>query len=340
MASVGLKGVIATEIRLNASDGVEIACQVWSNTAHLKSSSLPKRILCLHGFLDNCKTFYYMAPYIVSNATVPVILVAIDFPGHGKSSHKALDSPPMMVINDLCYYVREAVRSLGWDQSDASNAFSPIALVGHSLGSIIALLYAATFPEHIDKLVLLDGYGPDNYEIFSSYLDQQLEPKPKSLLTERLQRHVQQRYNRNEAKKKTKSYKSIEDAVHARCRTAELSPGSQWISKAAALELVKRAVVVDIEKRVRFRHDSRLHLPPIMLNTIEQVDNYWRSVVCKTLWLRAKNGWPFPASVLERAEAQLQELCRVEYLEGSHHFHADPDTAESVAFAVVRFLSG
>jgi pimeloyl-ACP methyl ester carboxylesterase len=396
------------EIRLTCSDGIEIAGQRWTNSSEISSSisisdsissvssisstsandgmsrldarrrinrqQISTRILCVHGFLDNCRSFHLLAPFLVSRMT-NVELVALDYPGHGLSSHKSMDSPPTMIINDLCYYVREACQSLQWGGGKDGS----FILIGHSLGSIISLIYAATFPEDVQKLILLDGYGPDNYDMFAIYMMQhqqqqqqqqqrnnkQQSPtllsirRPKSMVTERIQRHVRQRYNRNallvQGKRRTdtpkRTYPNIHVAVQARRRTAELSPGSQWISTPAALEMVKRAVVVvavvggnehehephndDEQQPVQFIHDPRLHLPPLMLNTMEQVDVYWKQVQCPTLWLRADDGWPFPKAMLDRAEQHLT-LGHVQYLPGSHHFHADPDSADAVAHAIWR----
>lgn len=35
-----------------------------------------------------------------------------------------------------------------------------ISIIGHSLGGGIGFMYAALFPEHVDKLVSLDIVGP------------------------------------------------------------------------------------------------------------------------------------------------------------------------------------
>lgn len=342
--------LIVEEIRLSCSDGIEIAGQRWTKTVDrivtvkdigTKTHSV-QRVLCLHGFLDNCRSFHFLAPYLVSRLE-NVELIALDFPGHGLSSHRSMDSPPMMIINDLCYSIREACRSLEWEDEG-------FVLIGHSLGSIISLMYAATFPEHVQKLILLDGYGPDNYDMFAMYMEQnktvesQSSSRPKSSAAERIQRHVRQRYKRNveanraDLNKPKRSYKNILAAVQARLRTAELSPGSQWISRTTALELVQRAVEEDEHGKVRFIHDARLHIPPLLLNTLDQVDAYWNQIQCPTLWLRAFDGWPFPKVFLDRAEVQLGDLGKVHFLPGSHHFHADPDSADAVACAVLTYI--
>jgi pimeloyl-ACP methyl ester carboxylesterase len=93
-------------------------------------------------------------------------LVALDLPGHGLSSHKSDDGPPL-VLAESVFYVAEAVRQLQWWpqevmnkpelQENSSISQPRFTLVGHSMGAGISCLYAAAFPEQVDKLVLLEG---------------------------------------------------------------------------------------------------------------------------------------------------------------------------------------
>jgi pimeloyl-ACP methyl ester carboxylesterase len=78
-------------------------------------------------------------------------VVAIDFPGHGLSSHKSIDGPPALLAESI-FYVNEALHQLAWDHET-----KPFTLIGHSMGAAIACLYAAAFPEQINKLILLEG---------------------------------------------------------------------------------------------------------------------------------------------------------------------------------------
>lgn len=144
------------QITLLCSDGIKLAAESWSSPMMVRETQ-PKHVLCLHGWMDNCRSFHYLAPAIVEHfanrideLATPCKVVALDFPGHGLSSHKSLDGPPTLFA-DAIFYVNEAVNQLKWDKSE------PFTLIGHSMGSAVACLYAAAFPEHIGKLVLLDG---------------------------------------------------------------------------------------------------------------------------------------------------------------------------------------
>lgn len=48
-----------------------------------------EKIIALHGWQDNCGTFDELIPLITTKA----VIVAVDFPGHGRSSHLPVGIP-------------------------------------------------------------------------------------------------------------------------------------------------------------------------------------------------------------------------------------------------------
>lgn len=203
--------VTPTDFTLTCSDGIQLAAQVWKPVAvqppptTTTTSGRTRKILCVHGWMDNCRSYHYLAPTVLqrilmnaatttaathendddSSSDDPVVeIVTIDLPGHGWSSHKSLDGPPIH-ITDYVYYIAEAIQQLQWsatptngivngassngsssgnhpndegnDQHPSTPNDSEIVLVGHSMGAAICCMYAATFPEQIHKLVLLEG---------------------------------------------------------------------------------------------------------------------------------------------------------------------------------------
>jgi pimeloyl-ACP methyl ester carboxylesterase len=358
---------------------------------HTSHESL--RILCLHGFMDNCRSFYQLAPKIISHfqrkndsicslkedgrpissssssrvndddvygkgCEVRVDLVAFDFPGHGQSSHKSADSTPTIVVTDCVHYVMEVVSHLGWDDLG-------FVLIGHSMGGIVSVVYAASFPNQVQKLFLLDSYGPDC-------------DRPESV-SARIRRHVQERYEYNTANFynmptksdntydgtshevfsrrtfPTKVYRSVDDAVATRLQTARQSPGGhQWISIEAGKELVQRAThsvrqqsddITDGNNPrdgVQFIHDNRLKHHHLMIHTVEEVDGYWKNLQCPVYCLMAQEGWPFHHERMARSYRWVGNppaaVLSVHSLPGSHHFHADPATAEIVAETILQYI--
>lgn len=103
-----------------------------------------KPILALHGWLDNAASFELLAAQIQSRK-----IIALDLAGHGRSSHRPLDQS---------YYIWDNVTDIYRVMQALS--IEKIDLIGHSLGASIAMLFAACFPEKVDKLFLIDGGAP------------------------------------------------------------------------------------------------------------------------------------------------------------------------------------
>jgi len=292
-------------------------------------------------------------------------------------------------------YVREALSSLGWipprtttTSATSASTMEKITIVGHSMGTGVALVYAAAFPEHVQEMVFLDGLGPLARNAFdiskhvrnaivrrTSY-NQRLFPQ-----FQREQKVVvvsggegQNDKSGNDAvdemtsttgstattpTSRQRSYSNISMAVTARMKTAESSPGDQFISQEAAEALVLRALVKSpttstddtIRQKqkqqeevtstytgsVQFRHDPRLLWPNIQYYTHEQVESMYKDVQCPICLLRAQNGWPISSKEQESVQNVLQPVV-IKVLPGSHHFHADPESAEVVCQEVIAFL--
>ena len=104
-------------IELVCQDGVKLFGQKYlRGNNSIESSAVQHRILCLHGWLDNNRSFSRLAPALVDELDGGVELVALDFPGHGRSSHKSLDGPTMLLM-DYVYYVYDAIQQLQWDNN-------------------------------------------------------------------------------------------------------------------------------------------------------------------------------------------------------------------------------
>ncbi|CAM9393502.1 unnamed protein product, partial [Sphacelaria rigidula] len=84
-------------------------------------------------------------------------VVAMDFPGHGKSDH--INKGSWYTVLDYPEYVIGTVRSLGWNH---------FTLVGHSMGAAVASLIAASFPELVARCVFLEFLGPHSLDPGSS----------------------------------------------------------------------------------------------------------------------------------------------------------------------------
>nr|XP_035121742.1 serine hydrolase-like protein 2 isoform X4 [Callithrix jacchus] len=128
-----LSGLIS-ELRLAVPWG-HIAAKAWGS---LKGSP----VLCLHGWLDNANSFDRLIPLLPQD----LYYVALDFGGHGLSSHYSPGVP--YYHQNFVNEIRRVSAALKW------NRFS---IMGHSFGGFVAGMFSCTFPEMVDKLILLES---------------------------------------------------------------------------------------------------------------------------------------------------------------------------------------
>jgi len=117
-----------------SGDGVDIQLAEWEGKG--------KTILCVHGITANCRCWDVMA-----EALSPLHRVlAMDLRGRGLSEKPDTGYSLAHHINDI----RGLLDDLGLER---------VVLMGHSLGAFISLAFGATFPERVDRIILVDGGG-------------------------------------------------------------------------------------------------------------------------------------------------------------------------------------
>jgi len=115
-------------------DGVNIQLAEWDGKG--------KSVLCIHGITANCRCWDVLAKALRGDYRI----LAMDLRGRGLS-----EKPPTgYSIETHCNDIRALLGNLGLKQA---------VLMGHSLGAFIAIVFAATYPEMVDRLVLVDGGG-------------------------------------------------------------------------------------------------------------------------------------------------------------------------------------
>ena len=103
-------------------------------------------VVFIHGALHDHSVWTLLARWYAHHGRS---VLALDLPGHGRSVGPALAS-----VEALADWVLAALDAAGLDPS------SPVSLVGHSLGSLIALEAAARAPERIGRLVMVGSAFP------------------------------------------------------------------------------------------------------------------------------------------------------------------------------------
>lgn len=138
----------------------------WGTLRGKKCGSGKRKMLGIHGWLDNANTFDCITPLLHTDFT----FVCLDLPGHGKSDH--FNNGFIYDPRGYAGAIKKAVVVLQWTK---------FTYIGHSMGAVVGILYTSIFPEDVDSFVSIDIIKPwsleeDKYptmlrKYFNSYFD-------------------------------------------------------------------------------------------------------------------------------------------------------------------------
>ncbi|KAF3421000.1 hypothetical protein E2986_07694 [Frieseomelitta varia] len=114
-------------------------------TGKIYGSSKKKRILMVHGILDNAGVFDRLMEYLPEEYQY----VNIDLPGHGFSSPMPAGLP--LHFFDYVYSILLVLTALKWQTC---------TYIGHSLGAHIGTYFSILYPGKLEKIVAIDGLLP------------------------------------------------------------------------------------------------------------------------------------------------------------------------------------
>ncbi|MEO8746035.1 MAG: alpha/beta hydrolase, partial [Rhodanobacter sp.] len=220
-------------------------------------------LLAMHGWLDNAGSFALLAPLLATRFHV----IAPDLPGHGHSDHL----PP-----GATYHFADYVGTL-LQVTDALR-LGRFTLLGHSLGAGVAALLAATAPERIERLLLIEGLGPLGDDG-----------------THTLQRWHTALLPKTPARRPLRSFGSIEQAIAARSTASGLRPD-------LARPIVERGLRT-VDGGWRWRSDPRLLQPSAARLAESQVHALLRGIDAPSQLLLAQPGTPYLPAAMMRERA-------------------------------------
>lgn len=270
-------------------------------------------MLAIHGWQDNCGTFDRLIPLLPEGLSV----LAIDLPGHGKSSHYPKGMQYFLFWDGIAL-IRRIVKYHKWTK---------LVLLGHSLGGALSFLYASCFNDENDtaKFISIDIAGPtvrDHVKLASQTGDS----IDKALMYEKLPITKMPCYNYEDM---------IELVLHAYAGSVDLE---------SVKILMKRGMApapAHLNKEgYHFSRDLRLKVSMMGMFNEEQVLIYAKQIRCEMLNIRGVPGMNFgdPNVYPKVIEAVRENAKRVVYeeVEGTHHLHLV--TPERISEAVTDFL--
>ena len=253
-------------------------------------------LLAMHGWLDNAASFVPLMPYLRE-----FDVVALDLPGHGASAHRAPGYDYAFV--DWIHDALDALDSLGWQHA---------RLLGHSMGAAIATLVAASAPERVHKMALIEALGPIAGAATTA--------------GQRLREAVTAR--RTAAQRPRRVIEKLESAVKARLAVGDMSD--------TAARLIVTRNLEEVDGGWRWRSDARLVLPSHLRITEEAAQSIVRAVQAPTLLIAADPAPSYFTPALRAARMACLRDGRLLVVPGGHHLHMEQP--ETIAGHLLEFL--
>lgn len=219
--------------------------------------------------------------------------LAIDFPGHGFSSH--LQKGHIYHISDYVSILDEIRMKFKWEK---------LSLIGHSMGSTVSFIYASLYPAQVDLVCTLDNFRPPPIQKITLFMIREHMKKAYAFKMESRQREKEYSYDQM---KKFMSGSSVDPSK--------------------VIYLLKRGIKTSKRNpnKFQFTRDTRLnYIIPFSLNHEDSL-RYLKEIRCPYLYIKTSD-LTFeeePSTFAEALDVFKNHNSNFEMLQvnGTHHAH-------------------
>ena len=247
----------------------------------LKIGSGEEVVIALHGWLDNCNSFKPMLDGQKPEQT----WYCIDFSGHGLTSWRSDDAHYYFV--DYIDDVYQFIEAIGADK---------VHLVGHSMGAMVAGLFASCFSQMVKSVNFIEGIG--------------CVTTPSEEVTEQLKNAVLNRARTHN--KKTRIYPCKKDIYEARSKTTDLDVELISLLMERNIKTVSKGFALTTDPKLKnhsgFRFDEVQCIGAI------------KELIAPCQLIIGNQGYPFVKQNLEKYINYYNDLSVIN-VEGGHHCH-------------------
>ncbi|HLG87607.1 MAG TPA: alpha/beta hydrolase [Alphaproteobacteria bacterium] len=215
-------------------------------------------LLLVHGGRDHCRNWDWIAQALKDEYHI----IAPDLRGHGDSQWAIGGS---YALGDFVYDLAQLLKQ---------KTPGPVSIVSHSMGGAISLMYAGTFPELVNRLVVIEGIimSPSQY--------QNLRNLP---LRKRFATWIDQL--RELSGRTPRKYKSIEEALQ---RMRDENP---HLSPEQARHLTIHGVNQNEDGTFSWKFDNYVRAFAPYGFSAEEITTLWSEITCPTLLVHGQDSW-------------------------------------------------
>jgi pimeloyl-ACP methyl ester carboxylesterase len=212
-------------------------------------------LLLIHGNRDHAHNWDWTAARLQDRYHI----IAPDLRGHGDSQWSA---GSMYAPAEFVYDIAQLVHQ---------QQLAPLRIVAHSLGGNIALRYAGTYPEAVERLVVIEGWG-------GMVPSHQRPDAPERMLA---WIHAQ----RSLAARQPRRYVTLDDAFR---RMLEANP---HLSADQARHLTIHGANQNEDGTYTWKFDNYTHASQVLDLPPDDVRELWRNIACPVLLLTGSESW-------------------------------------------------
>jgi pimeloyl-ACP methyl ester carboxylesterase len=212
-------------------------------------------LLMIHGNRDHAHNWDWAAERLQDRYHI----VAPDLRGHGDSQWSA---GSMYAPAEFVYDIAQLVHQ---------HQLAPLRIVAHSLGGNIALRYAGTFPEDVERLVVIEGWG--------GIVPGQARPET----PERMRTWIAGQ--RALAERQPRRYATLDDAYQ---RMLEANP---HLSADQARHLTIHGANQNEDGTYTWKFDNYTHTSQLLDLHRDDVRELWGNITCPVLLLAGSESW-------------------------------------------------
>jgi len=212
-------------------------------------------LLLIHGNRDHAHNWDWAAARLQDRYHI----IAPDLRGHGDSQWS---SGSMYTPAEFVYDIAQLVHQ---------QHLAPLRVVAHSLGGNIALRYAGTFPDAVERLVVIEGWGG------------MVPGHARAEAPERMRTWIDTQ--RSLAARQPRRYASLDDAY---TRMLEANP---HLSAEQARHLTIHGANQNEDGTYTWKFDNYIHASHSLDLPPDDVRALWRNIACPVLLLTGSESW-------------------------------------------------